>query len=174
MLGTFCLPLRRHAADRWTCSELVGHVLDFAPPHLSSPGDLGQRVAEMNLAWANGADIGGRYERYQDQGRRQVVVADDAAAHRRAGRSERSRISLRSQGPSGALQRAALPKSRRHQRLSPQYATPADAPILPLIGETSALRGAETSPYTPAMSFLPRINAKKYDGTEGFLVMKSA
>lgn len=46
--------LRRHADNRWFCSELCGHALGLSLPQTLSPGDLARRVADMNGAFERG------------------------------------------------------------------------------------------------------------------------
>jgi len=48
------LPLRRHAADKWFCSELCGEALGLRNPHRLAPGDLHSVVLDMNAAFMRG------------------------------------------------------------------------------------------------------------------------
>ncbi len=48
------LPLRRHAADKWFCSELCAHALGLREPHRLAPGDLYNVVHDMNAAFMRG------------------------------------------------------------------------------------------------------------------------
>lgn len=53
---TFALPLRWQRKEAWFCSELVAAALGLRRPHLISPGDLHDRVLELNAAYRRGRD----------------------------------------------------------------------------------------------------------------------
>lgn len=48
ILFNFAIPLRRHLRTSWFCSEICGYAVGIPDPHTLSPGELYDRVRELN------------------------------------------------------------------------------------------------------------------------------
>lgn len=58
IIFNFTVPIRQHMRQSWFCSELCAYALGFADPHTLAPGDLHNRVSEMNRAYLAGFEEG--------------------------------------------------------------------------------------------------------------------
>lgn len=54
LLGSQLFNLRMHRPNHWFCSEICAYALGLARPHSLSPGDLFDRVSDMNRAFQLG------------------------------------------------------------------------------------------------------------------------